>query len=61
MVHGTVSHTHYHAHYHIVVHSTGTGIKYFKSGQTKKANEFFDFALSVDHSNVECLVARGAL
>ncbi len=41
--------------------SVAIGVKYFKAGENSKAMKYFDHALEIDDSNVEGLVARGAL
>ena len=41
--------------------SVAVGVKHFKAGENSKAMKYFDHALEIDDSNVEGLVARGAL
>lgn len=41
--------------------SVAIGVKHFKEGENSKAMKYFDHALEIDDSNVEGLVARGAL
>lgn len=43
------------------IHSVAVGVKHFKAGENSKAMKYFDHALEIDKSNVEGLVARGAL
>ena len=43
------------------IHSVAIGVKHFKAGENSKAMKYFDHALEIDDSNVEGLVARGAL
>ena len=43
------------------IHSVAIGVKHFKVGENSKAMKYFDHALEIDDSNVEGLVARGAL
>ena len=42
-------------------HRVAVGVKHFKAGENSKAMKYFDHALEIDGSNVEGLVARGAL
>ncbi|KAL5471477.1 hypothetical protein EMCRGX_G029597 [Ephydatia muelleri] len=41
--------------------NVATGVQHFKSGESKAAMRYFNHALEIDSSNVEGLVARGAL
>lgn len=44
-----------------IICSVAIGVKHFKAGENSKAMKYFDHALEIDDSNVEGLVARGAL
>lgn len=43
------------------IFSVAVGVMHFKAGENSKAMKYFDHALEIDDSNVEGLVARGAL
>ena len=54
------SHTHTHARTHTTC-SVAVGVEHFKSGKHEDARQVLNHALDIDPSNVEGLVARGAL
>ena len=55
------SHTHTHTPSLSSPHRVAVGVDHFKSGRHEQARQILNHALDIDPSNVEGLVARGAL
>ena len=45
----------------VLTDRVGVGVKHFKNGDLDKAKKLLNHALDIDATNVEGLVARGAL